>query len=112
MEFNCRRCDNLWPHRFEAAFGADSMVLPASGELTTTKTRSILHGQCYDKNKCLKTVRGPKDRIVANAGALHSSTITPDIACIALPHRSWASDHCLVTAGLCFTPLPSGGGGA
>ena len=92
---------------FEESFGSDAMVLPGVGEVTTTKTRSILHGQCYDKNKCLKTVIAPKDRLVANAGALHTYLVTPDIARIALPHRGWASDHCLVTAGLRFAPLRS-----
>ena len=63
--------------------------------ITTRKKRSILHGQCYDKKKCLQLVEAPKDAIVSN---LPMETIPPFPNNILLPSPEWASDHMLVGA--------------
>jgi hypothetical protein len=73
-------------------------VVP-SGEHTTAKHRSILHGQCYDTKKCNKTVVAPKDHIIAPEGSLECQLIQPDLSKgMTLPTPHWGSDHSLLTA--------------
>ena len=78
-------------------------TLPGSKVDTTAKMRSRLHGQTYDKNKCMKVVRAPKDALVAPTGLMSAPVITPDIKTLcstALPSDIWASDHALSLATL------------
>ena len=67
---------------------------------TTSKQRSLLHGQCYDATKCMRLVRAPKDKLVAAAGALSEVHTFPRVAELSsgLPSPLWASDHALTTA--------------
>ena len=67
---------------------------------TTSKQRSLLHGQCYDAAKCMRLVRAPKDKLVAAAGALSEVHTFPRVAELSsgLPSPLWASDHALTTA--------------
>jgi len=71
---------------------------------TTSKHRSVLHGQCYSKKKCLVTVKAPKDRLVASADvSIVQVRVFPNIEGggdipITLPTPDWATDHCLVSA--------------
>ena len=67
---------------------------------TTSKQRSLLHGQCYDTSKCMRLVRAPKDKLVAAAGALSEVRTFPRVAELSsgLPSPLWASDHALTTA--------------
>ena len=73
---------------------------------TTSKQRSLLHGQCYDANKCMRLVRAPKDKLVAPAGALSEVATFPRVAELSsgLPSPQWASDHTLTTAVLTHPP--------
>lgn len=66
---------------------------------TTSKERSILHGQCYDKKKCLKQVMAPKDKIIMSE-TLESTNevdIYPKLSDNKLLSRKWPSDHCGVS---------------
>ena len=74
---------------------------------TTSKQRSLLHGQCYDASKCMRLVRAPKDKLVAAAGTLSEVSTFPRVAELTsgLPSPLWASDHALTTAVLAH---PSG----
>ena len=76
---------------------------------TTSKQRSLLHGQCYDANKCMRLVRAPKDKLVAPAGALSEVATFPRVAELSsgLPSPQWASDHALTTAVLTHPPGPA-----
>jgi len=85
---------------FNEAIGQFGMAaVPDASVPTTTKRRSILHGQCYDTSKCMLTVRGPKDKILAPKEMLSQCEVFPDTSQNGgLPSVSWASDHKLVTA--------------
>jgi hypothetical protein len=76
---------------------------------TTSKQRSLLHGQCYDASKCMRLVRAPKDKLVAPAGALSEVATFPRVAELSsgLPSPQWASDHALTTALLTHPPGPA-----
>ena len=72
---------------------------------TTSKHRSLLHGQTYDKKKTLRTVALLKDRIIGTkgggVGVVAPSGIFPDLGDIngvipTLPTNEWPSDHALV----------------
>ena len=67
---------------------------------TTVKHRSLLHGQCYDDTKCLKTVSAAKDKIIGLANQLKDINIFPDLNNTGktLPSIDWPSDHCRVQA--------------
>ena len=69
---------------------------------TTSKRRSRLHGQCYDDNKCHKTVVAAKDKFVVTDGALELLPTVPDLADdahpVTLPRETWPADHALVAA--------------
>ena len=69
---------------------------------TTSKRRSRLHGQCYDDNKCHKTVVAAKDKFVVTDGALTLLPTVPDLADeahpVTLPRETWPADHALVAA--------------
>ena len=82
-------------------------MVPGMAQDTTSKHRSLLHGQCYNEKKCLKTVTAPKDKLIACKGlAIKGVSIFPPIqgaAAETLPTSAWASDHCIVTA-LCQIP--------
>ena len=69
-------------------------------ETTTSKRRSILHGQCYDKAKCHMTVRAAKSFIIAPPRSLRDTRITPSLrnVTVSLPNSSWGSDHSCVRA--------------
>jgi hypothetical protein len=86
---------------------AEQAMVPGMTEDTTSKHRSLLHGQCYNEKKCLKTVTAPKDKLIACKGlAIKGVSIFPPIqgaAAETLPTSAWASDHCIVTA-LCQIP--------
>ena len=95
-------------------------VVPAAGVDTTAKHRSLLHGQCYNKGKCLVTVKASKDRLLCGGATglkLRSVDIYPNIeprawsprsgngngaegdtVSVTLPNPEWPSDHCLVSA--------------
>lgn len=85
---------------FDEAIGQYGMAaVPAASVPTTTKRRSILHGQCYDTNKCMLTVSAPKDKILAPKEMLSQCEVFPGMSQTGgLPSVSWASDHKLVTA--------------
>jgi len=93
---------------FQQSLNSEAGVswLPENSMVTTSKHRSILHGQCYDTNKCNKTVAAAKDYLVtALPGCLKECRLTPDLALTkegvvsrTLPAPDWGSDHCLVTA--------------
>ncbi len=82
-------------------------MVPGMAQDTTSKHRSLLHGQCYNDKKCLKTVTAPKDKLIASKGlTFEGVSIFPPIqgtAAETLPTPAWASDHCIVTA-LCQIP--------
>eukprot|EP00929_Paragymnodinium_shiwhaense_P064335 TRINITY_DN32217_c1_g1_i2.p1 TRINITY_DN32217_c1_g1~~TRINITY_DN32217_c1_g1_i2.p1 ORF type:complete len:255 (+),score=40.67 TRINITY_DN32217_c1_g1_i2:269-1033(+) len=80
--------------------GRGHAVVPSPTALTTSKHRSYLHGQCYNKKKCKTTVRASKDRLVSAANWLQSPAIYPDLSSptMTLPRADWAADHCLLTA--------------
>lgn len=73
---------------------------PPPSVMTTSKQRSILHGQRYDTTKCMKVVKAPKDKLVAPMGSLSDHACFPNLEGMAsgLPSPSWASDHSLTTA--------------
>ena len=95
-----------------------SSLVPVGGTDTTSKHRSSLHGQCYDENKCLKTVKASKDRLLCGGDVsvrLDNVDIFPDIESrinsptnssggkiipYTLPNNHWPSDHCMVSADL------------
>ena len=58
--------------------------------------RSRLHGQCYDDNKCHKTVVAAKDVFVVTDGALTLLPTVPDLADeahpVTLPRETWPAD--------------------
>ena len=82
-------------------------VHPALSTVTTSKHRSALHGQWYDGNKSLTTVRSPKDRIICQRGigTVNQVVVFPSLntaadssgahATVTLPTPEWGSDHCL-----------------
>eukprot|EP00928_Gymnodinium_smaydae_P030166 TRINITY_DN22494_c0_g2_i1.p1 TRINITY_DN22494_c0_g2~~TRINITY_DN22494_c0_g2_i1.p1 ORF type:complete len:482 (+),score=79.19 TRINITY_DN22494_c0_g2_i1:51-1448(+) len=81
-----------------AASGLDAVPGPAVA--TTSKQRSLLHGQTYNESKCLKVVSASKDKLVARQGLLSNVSVFPqlDDASQGLPSPTWISDHALVTA--------------
>jgi hypothetical protein len=83
-------------------YGMESFPPPTVD--TTVKQRSVLHGQCYDKKKCLKVVKGPKDKIAATKGLLSGKySVFPKIEeTEGLPSHEWASDHALVSTTLTY----------
>lgn len=92
---------------FKAILTAESLgpvvaLMPEPRMMTTSKHRSVIHGQCYDKAKCEKTVVAPKDYIIASQiGSLQECRVGPSIengSATTLPTPDWGSDHCLVTA--------------
>ena len=85
---------------FEAALGTETQVVPTWDCITTSKHRSLLHGQTYHPEKVFNTVRACKDRLLAPAGCLSNVRIFPDLSDTqaTLPTSSWASDHCVVQA--------------
>jgi hypothetical protein len=88
------------------SLGAAADWMPEPVMMTTSKHRSVLHGQCYDTAKCEKTVVAPKDYIVASQqGSLKECRVSPCIETVqengsvnTLPTPDWGTDHCLVTA--------------
>lgn len=80
--------------------------------VTTSKRRSLLHGQTYDPKKSLRTVAVLKDRIIATkkgasagvAMTMDKDTIYPDLggddeqSRPTLPTAEWPSDHAIVSA--------------
>eukprot|EP00802_Teleaulax_amphioxeia_P011740 Tamp_11775.p1 GENE.Tamp_11775~~Tamp_11775.p1 ORF type:complete len:409 (-),score=45.43 Tamp_11775:195-1421(-) len=79
---------------------AECEVVPEANVDTTSKYRSLLHGQTYNASKSLVVVKGPKDKIMCSAGcALTSTQVFPDIEKgSTLPRTDWVSDHCFVSA--------------
>lgn len=75
-------------------------ALPSPGVATTSKQRSILHGQCYKAKKCMTLVVALKNKVIAPMGRLSQLTCFPDVRELpkGLPSPSWASDHALTTA--------------
>ena len=80
-----------------------------SETITTSKHRSLLHGQTYDRKKSLKTVALLKDFIIATDGEVAPATIYPHLGpggdngvARTLPTSEWPSDHALIWT--TFTP--------
>jgi hypothetical protein len=92
----------------DEAEGRPARWVPSPSRMTTSKHRSVLHGQCYDAKKVGRTVTAAKDYLVTSApDYLHQCQVTPDLdlelspdgkAARTLPTSDWGSDHCLVTA--------------
>lgn len=78
---------------------------------TTSKRRSLLHGQFFNANKCHVTVMAPKDVIVVARCNTGTSDSLREWACypvvddaqlpVTLPTAEWPSDHCLISALVC-----------
>ena len=92
---------------FENTVGTEMQVVPTWDSITTSKHRSLLHGQTYHTEKVFVTVRACKDRLLAPAGCLNNVCIFPDLsdARSTLPTSAWASDHCIVRADCNFTAM-------
>lgn len=80
----------------------DELVFPEPNVDTTSKHRSLLHGQCYDREKCLVTVKASKDKIIVSSGLSFSNgKVSPDVnrddVNITLPTIIHPSDHCIVS---------------
>merc|ERR1711957_404290 len=76
------------------------VLSPAGQYCTTQKTRSEMHGQIYDKKKCLNTQKAHKDFVALfQNGKLWNSpafaAVYPDLKAEPqdLPASQWPSDH-------------------
>jgi len=110
---------------FDGALVANGfqVLSPVKAKYTTTrKQRSQMHGQIYDKKKCLQVVQAhktfaamiqqPADTPVWEAlmetqedGTARAAVPCPDLAketLITLPHRDWPTDHCMLQVQLAY----------
>ena len=58
MEFNCQRCDNLWPHRSAWSSG----VMLCECDVTLTKDRFLVLAHDKDYNRLALNPGSPKSR--------------------------------------------------
>lgn len=74
-------------------------VHKTSNDITTSKHRSLLHGQTYNTNKCHRTVQASKDHICASS-PIETCLVQPSLkdASITLPSVEHPSDHSAVVA--------------
>merc|ERR1711862_1066346 len=79
------------------------VLSPAGRYLTTQKTRSEMHGQIYDRRKCLQTVSVHKQFVallqtVQEWECRNLASVYPNLKAEPqdLPSPQWPSDHCML----------------
>lgn len=73
-------------------------VYKTGNEMTTSKHRSLIHGQTYDTNKCLRTVVASKDHICSSSPVESYMVHPPLTPQHTLPTAEHPSDHSSVVA--------------